>query len=65
MYRQFDLRSDDFRLTAWLKEDPRLQPGVLVTLKGDELPRHWEILRVSTHRLEEPPHQRWQVGGLL
>lgn len=63
LYRQYDLRSDDYRLTCWLEDDRRLRPGVLVTLKGDE--RQWEIVRASSVRLDTPPATRWQVGGLL
>lgn len=63
MYRQFMLRSDDSRLTCWLKDDPRLHRGTLVTLKGDD--RHWEILWASTTLLPNPPDTRWRVGGLL
>ncbi len=63
MYRQFFLRSDDYRLTCWLPDDPRLRPGVLLTLKGDE--RHWEVLEASRVRLDTPPDTRWRVGGLL
>lgn len=66
MYRQFHLRSDDTRLTCWLKaEDKRLRPGALVTLKEDDEKRHWEILCVSQMTLPSPPDTRWKVGGLL
>lgn len=65
MYRQFDLRSDDHRLTCWLEDEARLRPGVLVTLKGDTEERHWEIVRASSTRLATPPDRRWRVGGLL
>lgn len=65
MYRQFDLRHDDDRLTCWLEDDPRLRPGRLVTLKGDPNERHWEVVRRSLMRLEQPPDTRWRVGGLL
>lgn len=64
-YRQFDLRSDDHRLTCWLESDARLRPGVLVTLKGDLDERHWEIVRASQMQLADPPEKRWRVGGLL
>jgi hypothetical protein len=64
MYRQFELRHDDQRLTCWLEDDARLRPGTLVALKGDE-ERHWEITRASQMRLDAPPDRRWKVGGLL
>lgn len=67
MYRQFDLRHDDTRMTCWLlATDRRLRPGVLVTLKNDPVEqRHWEVIRVSQHSQEQPPDKRWKVGGLL
>jgi hypothetical protein len=64
MYRQFDLRCDDARMTCWLKEEPGLRRGALVTLKGLD-DRHWEVVRVSQMTLESPPDMRWKVGGLL
>lgn len=63
MFRQIDLRSDDHRLTAWVREQPGLKVGALITLVGDE--RTWEVLRLSTLRLDAPPESRWRVGGLL
>lgn len=66
MYRQFDLRHNDTRMTCWLlASDPRLKPGALITLKKDDEERHWEIVRVSQMALDHPPDTRWQVGGLL
>jgi len=66
MYRQFQLRYDDARMTCWLRaDDARLRPGTLVTLKGDPDERHWEIVRVSQAALPQPPDTRWRVGGLL
>lgn len=65
MYRQYDLRSDDHRLTCWLKDGHGLRPGTLVTLKGDPDERYWEVIRVSSTVLSDPPERRWQVGGLL
>lgn len=68
MYRQFDLKSDDHRLTCWLKCDgdlrTKMKPGTLVTLKH-EPDRWWEVTRVGTLTLREPPRQFWKVGGLL
>ena len=65
MYRQFDLRSDDHRLTCWLEDDQRLRPGMLVTLKGDSEHRYWEVMRAWSVSLDAPPERRWHVGGLL
>lgn len=63
MFRQYDLRHNDDRLTCWLEEDPRVRVGVLLTLKGDD--RHWEVVRASSTRLPNPPDTRWRVGGLM
>lgn len=66
MYRQFQLRHNDTRMTCWLlADDPRLRPGTLITLKQDPEERHWEILRVSQVSLPSPPDTRWKVGGLI
>jgi hypothetical protein len=66
MFRQFDLRSDDHRLTCWLPETAGLRVGALVTLRDHAEPdRHWEVVRMSATRLPAPPHQPWRVGGLL
>lgn len=68
-FRQFDLKSltndhDDHRLTCWLRDDPRLRVGVLITLRDDGH-RVWEIVRRSQVQLATPPDTRWKVGGLL
>lgn len=66
MYRQFQLRHDDTRMTCWLlATDARLRPGALVTLKGDPQERHWEVTHISQMTLESPPEKRWRVGGLM
>jgi hypothetical protein len=67
VYRQFQLRHDDARMTCWLlATDRRLKPGALVRLKNDPVPeRFWEVAAVSHTQLEQPPDTRWQVGGLL
>ena len=64
MYRQYDLRSDDARLTAWL-DDASLRVGTLVVLRGDEHERWWEVVRRHDPVLSQPPEKRWRVGGLL
>ena len=63
MYRQVELRSGDHRLTCWLKEQDGLKEGARLTLKAD--PRIWTVERLSSIRLEEPPHKDWKVGGLM
>ena len=35
MYRQYDLRLDDYRLICWLESDAGLRVGALVTLRED------------------------------
>lgn len=65
IYRQYDLRSDDHRLTCWLEVDHRVRVGTLLTLKEDSEDRHWEVLRVSQMEVTAPPEKRWRVGGLL
>jgi hypothetical protein len=70
MYRQFDLRHltddhEDYRLTCWLRDDARLRPGALVTLREDDEQRHWEVVRRGLHALPDAPRQPWRVGGLL
>jgi hypothetical protein len=68
MYRQTELKSlglhdEDYRMTAWLRDEPGLKVGALVTLVGDT--RTWEVLRLSHLRLPAPPEAKWKVGGLL
>lgn len=66
MYRQYELRSDDHRLTCWLESDHRLTTGTLLTLKNHPEPeRHWEVVRVSGWTFSDPPERRWKVGGLM
>jgi hypothetical protein len=66
MYRQYQLRSDEHRLTCWLQADTRLRPGALVTLRGSEdEQRWWEVVKVHGPVLPQAPHQPWRVGGLL
>jgi hypothetical protein len=72
MYRQFHLRhssstGQDAQLICWLRADnPKLQPGALVTLKDDPVPdRYWEVKHVFGPVRDAPPDTRWRVGGLL
>ena len=68
MYRQFDLRTDDRRVTCWLKWDgelqTRLRPGALVTLKH-EPDTWWSVERMYDPVLRTPPERFWKVGGLM
>lgn len=68
MYRQYDLKSEDLRLTCWLAVDPRLKVGARLKLHdttGHPHPaRWWTITNVSQVHLPSPPDTRWRVGGL-
>jgi len=64
MYRQYELRSNDRRLTCWLRRDAPIKKGSLVTLKGYP-DVWWEVIYVGEQILESPPDRHWQVGGLL
>lgn len=63
-YRQYELKTDDRRLTCWLKEAPAVKVGSLITLKH-EPDVWWEVLAVSSVRQHEPPERFWKVGGLV
>jgi hypothetical protein len=63
-YRQFDLVTDSgAELVCWLRDDRRLTRGRRITLRGDD--RVWRIRASYSILLDEPPHQDWQVGGIL
>lgn len=68
MYRQYDLQSDDLRLTCWLEVDPRLKRGARLKLHDSSGAPHptrwWTITAVSQVHLSSPPDTRWRVGGL-
>ena len=65
MWRQYHLVSNGRHLTTWLKDNPKLKIGTLLTLKNHPEPeRVWAIALKSEITLDQPPDQRWHVGGL-
>jgi hypothetical protein len=66
--RQFELVEEltQSRLTCWLEDDPRLRPGVELTLKEMGEDRVWRILtRYQSVVLLSDLNRHWKVGGLL
>lgn len=63
--RQFDLEDGDGAfLTCWLRDDPRLKVGVVVTLKETGT-RKWRIKHRSEFATPDAGINRhWRVGGL-
>lgn len=63
--RQFDLEDGKgARLTCWLRDDKRLQVGVVVTLR-ETLNRRWRIMARHNTVVEDAKLNRhWRVGGL-
>lgn len=64
--RQFDLEdTKGARLTCWLRDDPRLKVGTIVTLR-ETLNRRWRIVnRYSTVVEDADINRHWRVGGLV
>lgn len=64
MYRQYELQSNDHRMTCWLDDRKNIGVGSVVTLRGFDEQCRWTITRAGRVELEQPPDKRWKVGGL-
>ena len=64
MFRQYTLRRDAVRRVGWLDHEPRLRPGTLVTLRGEDT--WWQVELAGTVALPQAPaNTTWQVGGVV
>lgn len=65
-WRQYRLMSGETETMCWLDDDPRLQPGVQVTLKSHSDPtKLWTIeWRSDIVMTSWPSWRDWKVGGL-
>lgn len=63
MFRQYTLRRFGVRRVGWIDHEPRLKPGTIVTLKGEDT--WWAVELAGTVTLDAAPSTEWQVGGLV
>ncbi len=64
MFRQYSLQCGIVRRVCWIDHEPRLKPGTVLTLKGDD-GGWWMVELAGTVTLDAPPDTTWQVGGIV
>lgn len=65
VYRQYELKQGQSRMTCWLQSAKKLAVGTKLTLHGDAPRGWWTVIANAKIELPTPPDRRWKVGGLV
>lgn len=63
-YRQYELESQGALTTGWIDTKAPLSVGQRLTTKEHGPDVIWTVRAVGSTTRDDPPNQRWQVGGL-